>query len=164
MQRDVFHFQAVRVPFGVAHSCIRDEPHVLFGPFDHTAEIETLLDIELGGLVFGADVVVDIGDFEDSEGPLPVVRRSFSWRAADHAGLFPVLEGELEAYPLTAGETQLTFTCRYRPPMYVVGAAVDAVYLHRVAEGCIDRFFDRLVDRFETTWQALTESETPSEV
>jgi len=44
-------------------------------------------------------------------------------------------------YPLTASETQLDFAGTYEPPMGIVGAAIDALVLHRVvAEASVLHF------------------------
>ena len=46
--------------------------------------------------------------------------------------------------PLGDDRTQLAISARYRPPLGVVGRAVDRVLLHRVAEATIKDFLDRV--------------------
>jgi hypothetical protein len=46
--------------------------------------------------------------------------------------------------PLGEDRTQLAISARYRPPLGVVGRAVDRVLLHRVAEATLKDFLDRL--------------------
>jgi hypothetical protein len=66
-----------------------------------------------------------------------------SWRATGPQGLFPVLEGDLEAAALGAGITQLAVSAQYRAPLGPVGRAIDRAVLHRVAEATIKDFLDR---------------------
>jgi len=46
--------------------------------------------------------------------------------------------------PLGEDRTQLAISARYRPPLGVVGRAMDRVLLHRVAEATVKDFLDRL--------------------
>lgn len=151
MQRDVFHFKTVEVPYEVARRFMRDDPTRIFTPTldggagdcDHIAGS---LEIDVDGIVMGADVTLEIGEFEEIVTPLPLAKRRIGWHASEHESMFPILVGELEAFPFDVGRTQVTFTCHYRPPLSAVGAIVDTVYLHRIAEECLEKFFARLVD------------------
>ena len=48
--------------------------------------------------------------------------------------------GDPSVYPLSAHETQIDLHGRYRPPLGVVGDAVDALVGHRLAEASVLRF------------------------
>jgi hypothetical protein len=67
-----------------------------------------------------------------------------TWRATGPAGLFPVLDGELELAALGTGLTQLSLSGRYQPPLGLVGRTIDKALLSRVAEATIKDFIDRL--------------------
>jgi hypothetical protein len=67
-----------------------------------------------------------------------------SWRATGPERLFPSLEADLEIATLGRSRTQLSISARYRPPLGVVGKALDRVLLHRVAEATIKDFLDRV--------------------
>ncbi|MDF1596531.1 MAG: hypothetical protein P1T08_10630 [Acidimicrobiia bacterium] len=154
MQRDVFHYETVGIPYEAARRFMRDDPARLFSPALDGTSVENdavagMLEIDLDGIIMGADVTLEIGDFEEVVAPLPLSKRKISWHASEHAGVYPILVGELEAFPAGAGRTQITFTCHYRPPLWAVGAVADTVYLHRVAEECLDRFFARLIESLE---------------
>lgn len=154
MQRDVFHFETVDVPYAVARRFMREDPEQLFLPAlegqpKQEGDVSGLLEVDLDGIILGADVTLEIGDFEEVVEPLPLARRKIGWHAAEHAGMFPILGGELEVFPVGDRKTQVTFTCHYRPPLKALGAIVDTVYLHRVADECLDRFFTRLVQSLE---------------
>jgi hypothetical protein len=72
-----------------------------------------------------------------------------TWRATGPAGLFPVLEGELELASLGAHLTQLSLSGRYQPPLGLVGRTIDKALLSRVAEATIKDFIDRLGSAIE---------------
>lgn len=101
------------------------------------------LRVTIGGLDVAAEVVFAIGTTEDeANGPLggPLTRIPVSWEAAKHPQFFPLMNGVLTIYPLTATETQLDFLGRYDTPLGVVGSAVDALAGHRIAEASVHRF------------------------
>jgi hypothetical protein len=160
VQRDVFHFKTVGVPYETARRFIRDDPARLFSPALDGGSIEKdtiagMLEVDLDGIIMGADVMLEIGDFEEIVAPLSLSKRKISWHASEHAGVFPILAGELEAFPAGDDRTQVTFTCHYRPPLWAVGAVADTLYLHRVAEDCLDRFFARLIESLERSVEHL---------
>ncbi|HVH53219.1 MAG TPA: hypothetical protein VNA32_03720 [Actinomycetota bacterium] len=67
-----------------------------------------------------------------------------SWKATGPERLFPSLDADLEIAALGRSRTQLSISARYRPPLGVVGKALDRVLLHRVAEATIKDFLDRV--------------------
>ncbi len=67
-----------------------------------------------------------------------------SWRATGPSGLFPVLEGDLEVASLGPERSQLSLSARYRPPLGLVGRAVDRALLSRVAEATVKDFVERV--------------------
>ena len=75
------------------------------------------------------------------------LRLPFSWRATGPHGLFPVLEGDMEVAPLGDGLTQLAVSARYAPPLGLFGRVIDRTLLHRVAEGTVKDFLDRVAQR-----------------
>jgi hypothetical protein len=56
----------------------------------------------------------------------------------------PTFDGELGLHADDAGRVTLILDARYRPPGGTLGAAVDAVALHRVAKGSIERLLEDL--------------------
>jgi hypothetical protein len=63
-------------------------------------------------------------------------------RVEDHEGLFPSLEGSLDAAWLGPGRTHLALMAQYEPPFGFVGRTVDRALLHRVAEAVAQRFLE----------------------
>jgi hypothetical protein len=62
------------------------------------------------------------------------------WEAAALPRLFPLMQGELSVYPLTATETQLDFSGVYEPPFGALGKTMNAIAGHRIAEASVHRF------------------------
>ncbi len=100
----------------------------------------------------GLTTLMRVGPFGDVPGAAKLVRVSFlepveredsfrvglRWEAIGvTAGLFPVLDGDLTLEPTSVDETQLALTGVYRPPFGLLGAALDAVVLRKVAEATI---------------------------
>jgi hypothetical protein len=73
-----------------------------------------------------------------------------TWDPVGLEGLLPRLDANLELGALGQDRSQLAISARYRPPLGVVGRAVDRVLLHRVAEATVKDFLDRV-------GQAITE-------
>jgi hypothetical protein len=81
-----------------------------------------------------------------------------TWEPVGLEGLLPQLDANLELGSLGEDRTQLAISARYRPPLGVVGRAVDRVLLHRVAEATLKDFLDRLgqaITNHATTGGAL---------
>ena len=94
----------------------------------------------LGPVELGADVVVRVTSVEEErDAPLgPRTRLHLEWQATKHPELFPTMDATLDVYGLAPNETQVDFHGQYRPPLGVVGAAIDAVIGHRIAQApCI---------------------------
>ncbi len=100
------------------------------------------LRVDVGGLQVGAEIAPSIGEIEESgSGNNDLVTRiPIAWGAAHQARLFPFMSAVLSIYPLTATETQLDFQGTYEPPLGLVGAAIDSMLGHRIAEASVHTF------------------------
>ena len=83
------------------------------------------------------------------------------WEAAAHAGLFPVLDGDLEVARLDDGHCRLAIKASYRPPLEVLGRFLDTVALHRVAESTVRAFLRLLAERLEKPGDPGLEGDPP---
>jgi hypothetical protein len=79
----------------------------------------------------------------------PTTELEIAWTAARASALFPSMEATLSVYPLSAHETQIALHGRYRPPLGVVGNALDALAGHRVAEASVLRFVNDVAARID---------------
>jgi hypothetical protein len=67
------------------------------------------------------------------------------WEARGHGGrLFPVLDADLTLTPAGENTALLTLAGAFRPPLGNVGAELDRLLLHRVAEATIRNFLERV--------------------
>ncbi len=61
-------------------------------------------------------------------------------------GLFPVLDADLVLTSVAEDTTLLTLAGTYRPPLGGLGAGIDRLILHRVAEATIRNFLKRVAE------------------
>lgn len=64
----------------------------------------------------------------------------FDWESSDRPSLLQRLEGDLEAAPFGATESQLALRCRYQPPADLVLRRADELLLHRLVESTLRAF------------------------
>jgi len=70
---------------------------------------------------------------------------SVRWEAVGSSGgLFPVLDADITLAPYGSAASLLSLSGAYRPPLGALGAALDRVLLHRVAEATIQGFVNQL--------------------
>jgi len=82
--------------------------------------------------------------------PLPARREAL---AIDR--LLPSLDGELGLHLDTTGRVTLVLDARYRAPGGALGAAIDAVALHRVARETVERLLEEVGARLSAEAQHL---------
>jgi hypothetical protein len=100
------------------------------------------LQLRVGPLAIATEVEVNVTAVEETISPLrsPATRFSIEWRARRGEGLFPVMHASLTVYALSGHETQVVFVGQYEPPLGLLGAAIDALVGHHIAEACALRF------------------------
>ena len=72
------------------------------------------------------------------------------WRPTGPEALFPSLEADIEVAGLGPHRTQLSVSAQYRPPLGMVGRAIDRTLLHRVAEATMKDFVDTMGEAVKT--------------
>lgn len=82
-------------------------------------------------------------------------RVPLTWGATTGERLFPRLEADVEVAALGPNRSQLSIDARYRPPLALVGRALDRALLHRVAEATIGDFVERIAERIMARRAAL---------
>jgi hypothetical protein len=101
--------------------------HAKAGPLDLSTEVQ----IEL------------LGARESHDNPSrPTTIIEIGWKAIHRPKMFPTMRATFSAYALSPTETQLELTGTYDPPLGVIGDAVDAVALGRIAKESVQRFVD----------------------
>ncbi len=157
MKREVCEFRWEHIPYPEVAALLRARGAELILPSGEAGarraerRMATLY-AEVGKRQVARDVIVDVGEPEESGGPFPIVRIPVSWRAAEHSELFPVMDGQLEAYPIAADRTQMSFQGNYRPPLGRLGDTIDGLFMHRVAEESVQRFLRSFAQRLRHAW------------
>jgi hypothetical protein len=108
-------------------------------------EITTSLEFPVVGINVVKEVVLNIGEYADLPGRIPMGRLELRWEPADTTTLFPLIEADLEVEPIDAERTMVSLLGLYQPPLGKLGEAVDRILLHRLAEAAFDRFFRHLL-------------------
>jgi hypothetical protein len=112
----------------------------------HGERLLSELGFNLGKRRIGRRIVVEIGPPTTTAGLMFLPIR---WRSATETGLFPTLEGVLEAVALGSAMTQLGLSANYTPPLGIIGKIADRALFHRVAEVTVNDFLKRIGERLE---------------
>ena len=115
-------------------------------------ELGATLRVDIGPIEVGVDISVEVRSSREDVSVLGdrVTHIEIAWVASRAAGWFPSLEGTLSLMPLGGQETQVDLHARYRPPLGVVGQALDAALGWRVAEAALRRFVDDVSARLRS--------------
>ena len=73
---------------------------------------------------------------------------SLGWSATGTAAIFPRMDADLSAIAEGDG-TLIRFRGNYRPPLGPLGEALDRAAFHRLAEGTVENFVERVVERLK---------------
>ncbi len=106
------------------------------------------LGIDVFGVHVEHPVRVEARPCEIVERPVRATVVGFRVEATDHREWFPVLDGDLEVTSTGTG-VEIALEAEYHAPGGILGAAVDRVGLHRVADESIDGFFAGVVTRLQ---------------
>lgn len=97
--------------------------------------------LAIGPGVPAVAVELDVGEPLRSNGAVTI---PIGWRALGGSRLFPHMEAELVLDSVGTNRTQLTFRGSYRPPLAALGAMLDKLAMHKVAEATVRNFLERL--------------------
>lgn len=147
-RRQVRSYEYVNHPYEKVRAALAEHAKQVFRAATKAAasradDLAAKLEVRIGGVDVGREIDIAVGVAQEAAAVALRPARTvipIEWQAATRPGLFPLMKGQLEIYPLTATETQLDFSGEYDPPLGVVGDAVDAVVGHRVAEAAVQRF------------------------
>ena len=88
------------------------------------------------------EVQIDVG--EPVSVPSTTTKLPIAWKAKQGPRAFPQLDADIEIAALGAERTQLSMSARYRPPLGMIGRALDKALMHRVVEATVKDFLDRV--------------------
>jgi hypothetical protein len=129
--RDALSTNALRVFERATHSAAT-----------RASDLGAELRVKIGVLEIATDVEIQIVSVSDARSPddRPATRLDLTWKSKRRPGLFPAMTGALWMYALAPRETQIEFIGTYDPPLGLVGEALDALAMHRIAEASVQRF------------------------
>lgn len=144
---EIRSYDYVNHPYAKVRDVLVKDPVRIFSVATQAAaararSVAAALHVSVAGLEIGAEVAVTVGAIEEVESAgygSTITRIPLSWKHASRPELFPLMDGELSIYALTATETQLDFLGYYEPPFGVLGGALNAVAGHRLAEASVHR-------------------------
>jgi hypothetical protein len=145
MSRELHAYAYVDVPFDLASRLFAENAqavlqHATDDVTEEAGKLSRTLHVKLGGVDVAKDVEVLVGEFEPKELTRSAV--PIRWRAERGRLLFPTLEARLEiaAVSFDPPLSQVMVNGTYEPPMGAIGAGVDKLVLHKVAEATMYRF------------------------
>ncbi|HEX3759570.1 MAG TPA: hypothetical protein VHW23_12735 [Kofleriaceae bacterium] len=109
---------------------------------DRTHDVGAELRVRVGAVEIAADITIEVIEVPGARSPAnrPATRLNLTWRSRRRPGLFPEMTASLWAYALAPRETQLELIGSYDPPLGLIGDALDAIALHRLAEESVRGF------------------------
>lgn len=154
MQRPIYAYAYAKVPFDDAIGLLAGDPERLLQDAtevstEHAEHVLANLHTRIGGVEVDRDVEIELGEFDPVEALRSVV--PVHWQDAEGQPWFPTMDATLEitALSLRPPLVQVTIAGTYQPPLGPVGAAVDAVAAHRVAEATTHTFVHEVATRLE---------------
>lgn len=154
MSRDVRSFDYVNHPYDRVRDTLKANATDVFRKATHAARsrlesVASVLRVNVGALEISTAIDIEVGaivEVAGGPGRARMLEIPVHWKAAERAALFPVMNAQLDVYPLTATETQLDFHGHYDPPLGVLGSAMDAAVGHRIAEASVHRFVSEVAE------------------
>jgi len=110
----------------------------------------------VAGVHFVKDVCFRVADYADVPGPLPMGRIQLVWEPIDQGDAYPAITADLEIEPIDEKRTMISLLASYEPPLGRIGAVVDRVAMHRIAEAALARFFEGLLAEVKASARATS--------
>lgn len=146
--RQIRSYDYVNHPYDCVRDVLKQNAAAVFQSATRAAasraeSVASELHVDFAGLGVKAAINIEVKSIEERPADdiaSASTRLLLEWEAATMPRLFPLMQGELALYPLTATETQLDFSGTYEPPFGAVGKTMNAIVLHRIAEASVHRF------------------------
>ena len=141
----VYYFVTLAVPFGRAEARLTEAldglGELAGAAYREGEELRARIGPGFDPRLLAKTVRLDVGTPKraESDFTIPLV-----WEATGARVLFPRMEGDLLLAAMGSELTQLVFRGTYRPPLGILGRALDRTMLHRVAEASVKAFIERI--------------------
>ena len=153
-RKELHSYDYATMPYEEVRAILRGNALALFQRATLTALeraklVGAALRTRLGPVEIGVEVDIRIVRVTEEISALGErsLRVELAWTAAERSSLFPSMQATLIAQPLSSGETHLELEGRYQPPLGAVGAVLDALIGHRIAEASVQRFVQDIAKR-----------------
>ncbi|HET7506559.1 MAG TPA: hypothetical protein VFK02_36315 [Kofleriaceae bacterium] len=150
-------YDYVNHPYDQVHDALLADALGIFSRATHSAatrvrDLGAELRYRIGALEISTDVEIEVVEVPGARSPddRPATRLDLTWRSRRRPGLFPEMAASLWAYALAPRETQIELVGSYDPPLGLLGEAIDAVAMHRIAEATVQRFVSDLASFLRT--------------
>ena len=84
-----------------------------------------------------------------------------NWKATFPAKLFPTMTGKIELAPVDVGETRVTVSGMFQPPLGKLGEQLHASVMHGVAESTVKELAESIAKRIEEAIQRKLDGDAP---
>jgi hypothetical protein len=153
--RTIRVFETVNQPFERVRAALMRDVRDIFSrattvAHDRASHFVSALRVSIAGIEIGKEIDLQVLGSSDTEGPtgLPnATRIELQWTAVGRPALFPTMRAELAIYPGPDLGTRLDLSGIYKPPFGPLGAVLDVVVGHRVAEACVQQFVSDVAAR-----------------
>jgi len=144
-RREIRTYDYVNQPYEAVRLSLQTDAATIFRQATSRGAVtaaDAELRVHLGALEVATQIEINVAAMQPARSPIgkPGYSISFTWASPRHRDWFPTMNATLTIYPLTSTETQLDFDGFYEPPLGALGAAVDAIALHRFAEASVVEF------------------------
>jgi hypothetical protein len=140
-------YDYVNRPYEEVSSALSGNAAHIFERATHSAatratDLGAELRVRIGAIEIATEVDIAIVPIADQRSPdgKPATRLDLTWKSRRRPGLFPEMTASLCAYALGPRETQIELVGTYDPPLGLLGDAIDAIAMHRIAEASVQRF------------------------
>lgn len=154
MSHPIYVYCYAKVSFDDAVALLEGDPRSLLQDatevsVDRADTVLSMLHTHVGQFDVGRDVTIELGTFRPAELTRSLV--PIRWKADKGHLWFPTMDATLEIAALSVSPplVQVTLAGSYTPPLGPLGAVVDAIVAHRVAEAATHTFVNEVADRLE---------------
>ncbi len=158
-EREIRCYDYVNHPYEQVRDALTENALAVFQSATKAAasrakSVASELRMNIAGIEVGTDISITVKDIcqtsQESSGQ-PATRLQLEWEASNAPRLFPLMKADLSVYPLTTTETQLDFAGHYQPPLGAVGAAINSIVGHRIADVTVHRFVADVAQHLRTS-------------
>lgn len=150
-RREVHAYDYVNHPYEAVRDTIFAGPLAVFRRATMTALRDepgggAELRAKAGPLTVTNEVAIEVVEIRAGRSPsnTPAIEMILAWKAIRRPRLFPTMKATLSFYALSSTATQLELVGTYDPPLGVVGDALDAIAMHKVAEASVTGFLQEV--------------------